>query len=1232
MLAVVTIRFFIISFTFASGNVIFVDSSKRLQHELNILSRTNQTKDTILELNSSQEFKLSKRNFSCITNKTITLKSSDPYHPVNIFCDAKEQFSPTTGLAFVNSTVTIVSINFIFCGTHLKLLPKAIVHNFNSTLVHFSYSRTSAAALLFVDSKVHIHQLMMKSSYGFAIVGHNLVSLSNFTFLNLGNSVHKSKVYYDQSIGNGMLIYFSDSSHRTQQARQVYLSNSIFQKNIENSVPSQCFRGDYKRVVNKKILIIAGGLTILYNQRKYSAHVNITGVNFMQNTGIYAGAILIIHLYAATSSTSVKDSFFKGNTVKKCYGSGLKLYSFDDKKDSVSSPAQILFMENTSFYGGTQKLKHTQQLGVVHIGIYHASQQVALFYFRKLYFTGYNIKLFNGICISVTKYDTSSIINVTMSDIIAINNSNAYDIARSLFFFQNIKNVTFSGTGLFLNNHGSVIHAQESNVFLTGNHLFNNNTAMNGPAISLERYGLLYFIEGLNASFTNNRAYFSGGAIYVNSFLYRMCGIQAAMNPSKMNALFVNNLGTMAGNSIFVSPINRCENNGKLYTSWANRYKDYFHLSENNESNSLLPLSTVPKYLKVDYKKNDYFVPVPKSGIKFFPGKTIFFKISAKDAMGMRVFSYINSEVCCNDKERRVWMQQSGGNTALEGVDENLMNMSIHTTSPNAVSANLVLSIPNIFSRIVYYQLLPCPIGFALNPISGSCKCSDTVKKLSGTECSIDENTITIPNDTNPWMGIIKNQLVISKICPQSYCNTGHKIKSTDDEIMLLGVSGKLVSYCMGNREGVLCGQCKENFSTVFGSNECKQCSNWWLFTILIYAIEGPIIVYLLYTLKLTITAGTLNGMIFYAQVANAGLMEFLSQPYHKYNWISKIYRFCQFVLSFLNLTLGYPLCFYNGMNQLWKMGISLIFPIYLLTMVVAIIVFSRYSTQLSNRTSHYSVQVLVTVVHLSFSKLILTLIDVFTPATVHTPWGTEYVWYWDGSVGFKDRPHYLLAAITVTIVGVFLIPYIMLLVLGKPLIRHSKRANFYIRPIYEAIHAPYKEGKQYWFTARLLLLIIVYIVYVVFGTNNYVTLSLITSFLLSSFTVGQALFRPFKSKALNILDCWLMLNITLVYNTIWNDAFSMILVFNMIAVMTAVLTFGGIVTYHIATKLSRSRKLSKLLKLISTVTSGFNTKHKCCVFGIKRQQLSQQLLTTDSFYNSCTQYREPLITDLTDE
>ena len=99
-----------------------------------------------------------------------------------------------------------------------------------------------------------------------------------------------------------------------------------------------------------------------------------------------------------------------------------------------------------------------------------------------------------------------------------------------------------------------------------------------------------------------------------------------------------------------------------------------------------------------------------------------------------------------------------------------------------------------------------------------------------------------------------------------------------------------------------------------------------------------------------------------------------------------------------MNIWLGFPLCFYNGMTELWKIGFSLLFPLYLLTIVVAHMILSHCCVRNSNRIPHSSVQIFVTVIYISpfqnwYKLLLMSLYYLtFTLQTQFTMFGIVMV------------------------------------------------------------------------------------------------------------------------------------------------------------------------------------------------------------------------------------------------
>ena len=61
-----------------------------------------------------------------------------------------------------------------------------------------------------------------------------------------------------------------------------------------------------------------------------------------------------------------------------------------------------------------------------------------------------------------------------------------------------------------------------------------------------------------------------------------------------------------------------------------------------------------------------------------------------------------------------------------------------------------------------------------------------------------------------------------------------------------------------------------EGHSLVLGGTRCKKCSNNYLALLIPFALAGVLLVILLFLLHVTVAAGTLHGLIFYANIVAA--------------------------------------------------------------------------------------------------------------------------------------------------------------------------------------------------------------------------------------------------------------------------------------------------------------------------------------------------------------------------
>ena len=1254
-----------------SNDIFLVNSSSDLEQYL--CNTTWSSQYLVFLLKRSVNFTISPGEFCQVATQQrsiIEIRSDSSTESANITCihnDTWQTFpQPRRGLVFFNSQVTLKHLVIKNCGTYLTTIQDSTITDYlNGSSLY--YTSSHAAALVFVHCQVNISQVNIYYSYGFAVIGVNLYN-STIDSVSMSYSSYSLEIYQtnNQSIGSGFLLHYMDINNaleETNSIEQIYnmrISDAAFFYNFDLNTHS-CITNTYYNKHSSSSggsnpIVNAAGLTILYTQQNTSGQVSvyITESHFVYNTGSFAGGMFILQYHTiAVTNTTITNTVFRHNlNYQPCHGAAVVFYwySLPEFKYERLTP---LYFYNTSFLkqiGIDDWAINSLDYGAVYIGIVNPGLVHLDILFSRCKFTK-NLFVNTGACLYATVYqfdDNTGNVSITLDSTIATNNSQYIRIpfvsSAGIFYFQRIAKVYITGTSIFSNNYGSVISSKGSNVYLSGNLTFNNNHATNGPAILLVGSCQLYFMSEVIAKFTNNWAELMGGAIHARGD--GKCAIQIDSNVEQV--MFSDNKARRAGLSIYAEPIFSCYvNNSDFFNSPHETmayYCQYFNFIKTKSKSSLLQFSTIPQTLT---EGADVQPP-----LQIYPGQIIYYCISARDALDRNVYSTIAIDIVRNyfhhiPKTTKLWLSFDDQEQMIEeGKNCTTISMTVHINDQSNIIINgmIVFSLytqPAILTKIV--KIHPCSLGFDLNKTMGVCELSSSFDNLRKHHHltvpiigNVSSQTITRLFTFLTWAGTIeyeiktKTQFGVSLACPIGYCNSNHTLPyfysgdlSSNESFKLSdGTTEYHPPLCLYEREGTLCGRCSEGLSVVFGSTECQHCSNAWITSVSIYLVIGPLLIYLLYALKFTLTSGTFNGIIFYAQAANVGILDMLSV----YNGRMEVVRKISFVLlSFLNLGVGFPLCFYDGMTELWKAGLSLLFPLYLLTIVVVLIIFSRFSLRLSNRIADSSVQVLVTVVHLSFGRLLGAIINTFTPAKVFTSEQTYHVWYWDGSVEYGSKGHITLMIITSLVVFPLLSSYVLLLFFAKPL-RHWTCANEYTRPILEAIHAPYKNDKQFWFVARLLLLIMMYVLYSIEPYAQVIYIAIAS--ILFLFIIGQAIFRPYLSNFNNLLDCWLLFNFALIYITTWYLRHMEITVFDISAILLFFMTLFMILVYHILFITGQLKKVQRKVNMIYTRISQYlsHINHKYNNYGNQTSHRLPLQDANDSFYDSCHNYREPTL------
>ena len=455
----------------------------------------------------------------------------------------------------------------------------------------------------------------------------------------------------------------------------------------------------------------------------------------------------------------------------------------------------------------------------------------------------------------------------------------------------------------------------------------------------------------------------------------------------------------------------------------------------------------------------------------------------------------------------------------------------------------LILSTPSNYVDAYYVKLIPCPLGFKLHPVEGYCQCDPVLTSttiISITSCNINDQTILCP--PNSWISanVYNNSFVLYEVsshCPFDYCLP----QSSHLNLFNPG------SQCQFNRTGVLCGKCKEGLSAVFGTSQCKCCTNNFLYIIIPITIAGVMLVLVMFLINLTVTDGTINGFILYVNILSINSPTLLKRRTAAY-----------ILISIANLDLGIETCFYNGMDDYAKMWLQLMFPIYLIFIATLLIITSRYSTRIQRLTARRALPVLATLFQLSYTKILRTVSSVlFSYSTITSLPNnkTMMVWSVDANVILFQLKFTMLFIVCL---ATFLITILFNVILIFTRILSRFKIINYFKPLLDAYQGPYKNQYYYWTGLQLLTRA------VFFGTSaldKQVSLT-IGIVLLSALEGVHGYVRPFKGRYKNIQELVILFNLIIIFTFSHHHSPNCVIV--TISVSVAFAQFTMILLHHI--------------------------------------------------------------------
>ena len=1000
------------------------------------------------------------------------------------------------------------------------------------------------------------------------------------TYTNVSVTIRSSTFYNNKWVQDPTQWYSRGGIFHFSGHTNVSIDGCQFYNNGGNYTQGGVLNIEFSRVAihnsnfcSNRVRSFGGVISML------QAAVMIDTCHFYNNSA-YQGGVLVANQHC---SITVDNSTFIGNSVTKV----------DENDTNACGGVMIItlfvnFTANRILFRNNKATKHG---GVFFANIARITFDSCCFIENQanedggvMYLTWSDITFF-GLCSIMGNFATrnggtifassNSILNVY--DRLDVMNNTANDSGGGFYLFHSTMINQFNSTVTFMDNraieNGGGIYATISVLIVlsdrdspmeTSVH-FTNNTSKMGGGIYLALTSQLYVIKSgnnytrtiYNLYFTANSANY-GGALYVadetnseqcasvsytNLSVDTECFLQVISPISidqeiynYISVTFSQNVATISGSTLYGGLLDRCTLDPKAEISFSNRLTNHSDMVDG--FTFLMDISDIDdsESYTISSKPVDiHFCKPPLT--KVMKGQIFSVSVVAVDQINQTLS---NIPIYAS-------LRYSGSRLG-EG-------QMVQTTTESCTSLNFSIYSKNLIEDLILYAEGPCkntsksrktikitflnckcPIGFQPNQLkksSCSCKCDPKLQKYV-TNCN--SSTHTIERDGNFWITyIIRNtsdpneggDYLIYPYCPFDYCVRPHSKKI---EINLNNTINGSDAQCANSRSGLLCGVCQPGFSLSLGSSRCIPCSKQWHrnSALLVGAalLAGIGLVALIFILNLTVAKGTLNGLIFYANIIGADESTFFPSSPAYLNRLPYVF------LSWLNLDLGFDICFFKGMDTYWKTWIQLAFPTYVISLVVLITVVSERSLLFSKLIAGKNpIAALSTLIMLSYAKILRTIITALSLATLNFYDGPKRMWLADATVEYFSGKHIVLfiVAILILLAGIV---YTCLLFFWQWLLRFITYPR--LCHLFEVYHVPYIIKHRYWTGLLLVVRVFLYLVFA-FNTSRDPGVSLtaiiaVTGGLL--FLLKGHFGRIYKNWTIDLLETTCYLNITLLSAT----------------------------------------------------------------------------------------------------
>ena len=910
-----------------------------------------------------------------------------------------------------------------------------------------------------------------------------------------------------------------------------------------------------------------------------SSDVSVDGCNFENNSVKEVGAVMAILKQALVNVSSSTVSGNKASlSVLSVYDSDLNFLAtnlFDDNQGSLLAlSSTIRFQGETRFYNCTSVNRALNNAFLQEGGAISAYSSHLIFegttvfvqnsakYGGALFAVESNVDFYSNI-------DTTD--NATVQLPMTIIDNNSAKIGGGGMYLYH-SSLTISDGLCYISGNtaiedGGGIHSVNSDIIVEPRDsvrkkyslVLSNNNARLGGGMNLEEASQISASASVKSSilFTENTATY-GGALYVDDdtkfdtcfttpanvtaaseCFFRVIDpdydIRGAILSNNIESItFDNNNASHMGSNLFGGLLDRCVPN-TLSTGIVNTLvtgvlveKTFSAVSIFQDITNVQDLSTISSLpVKICLCVNGQ----PRCSLRSHKvqarkGQLFTVSVAAVDQVKFPVHSKIFSRLSSSESVLARGQR--------EVSDATCTNITYSVLSPYTSERLSVFADgpcrsvePSQLTITVTFLPCTCPIGFENTGNSTSCECvCDSLISEFVQDCNVENQTFI--RRSGSWIGYAlrgnQSAYVYCERCPFRYCQRppeSFPINLNDD-------TGSDVQ-CSNGHSGTICGVCSPGYSVSLAHKRCLPCpDNWYIIFIAIVIgtiLAGLGLVIGILATNFTVAVGTINGFIFYANIVDVYDSTFLPLSTSSFPVL---------IIEWLNLDPGLDICFVKGIDLYWHTWVRLIFPAYIVFIIVIIMIISHWSIRFSKLLSKKNpIATLATLLFLSFTNVLETTVVAMRTIrlTYITPNGSEVetVWLPDGEIKYfrgKHIPMFLVAVILVFLT----FAYILLLISWQWIHRFSNlwimkwRKNEKVKRFMEAYNAPYCDKHRYW-TGLLLFLRVLLILISIATEGSGPSVRLVSTMFILGFlfllkmTYAKNLYKQWQIEALETIN-----------------------------------------------------------------------------------------------------------------